>query len=163
MKPIARKMARVGSLVVVGMLVIGTALADEGDIANPQQRIDWRDDGNRSRDPRKENSVERHGYFEEQHYAAVREYYADQYRDGRCPPGLARKNNGCLPHGQKRQWQVGRSLPSTVTYHRVPVSLVVQMGLPPSGYRYVRVAGDILLIAIGTGMIVDAIQDLGWM
>jgi hypothetical protein len=39
--------------------------------------------------------------------------------------------------------------------------LVVQIGAPPSGYRYVRAANDILLIAIGTGMVVDAIQDLG--
>jgi hypothetical protein len=37
----------------------------------------------------------------------------------------------------------------------------VQIGVPPSGYRYVRVASDILMIAIGTGMVVDAIRDLG--
>jgi len=36
----------------------------------------------------------------------------------------------------------------------------VQLGVPPSGYRYVRVAGDILLMAIGTSMVVDAIQDI---
>jgi Ni/Co efflux regulator RcnB len=34
---------------------------------------------------------------------------------------------------------------------------------PPAGYRYVRVAADILLIAIGTGMAIDAIQDVGGM
>ena len=28
-------------------------------------------------------------------------------------------------------------------------------------YRYVRVASDMLLIAIGTGMVVDAIRDIG--
>jgi len=38
---------------------------------------------------------------------------------------------------------------------------VMQIGAPPPGYRYVRVATDILLIAAGTGMVVDAIQDLG--
>ena len=43
----------------------------------------------------------------------------------------------------------------------MPQPLVVQIGLPPPGYRYVRVAGDILMIAIGTSMVVDAIQDLG--
>jgi hypothetical protein len=32
-----------------------------------------------------------------------------------------------------------------------------------SAYRYVRVASDILLIAVGTGMVVDAIEDLGRM
>ena len=46
-------------------------------------------------------------------------------------------------------------------YYPVPQPLVVQIGPPPSGYRYVRVATDILLIAVGTGMVVDAIQNLG--
>ena len=36
-------------------------------------------------------------------------------------------------------------------------------GLPPAGHRYVRVANDILLIAAGTGMVIDAIEDLGKM
>jgi Ni/Co efflux regulator RcnB len=36
----------------------------------------------------------------------------------------------------------------------------VRIGLPPKGYRYVRVANDILMIAIGTNMVVDAIEDL---
>jgi hypothetical protein len=31
----------------------------------------------------------------------------------------------------------------------------------PSGHKYVRVASDILLIAIGSSMVVDAIEDLG--
>ena len=48
-----------------------------------------------------------------------------------------------------------------MVYYEVPQPLVVQTGPPPSGYRYVRVATDILMIAIGTGMVVDAIQDLG--
>ena len=42
-----------------------------------------------------------------------------------------------------------------------PRPLVVQIGPPPSGYRYVRVGTDILLIAIATGIIADAINDFG--
>src|SRR5688500_17252993 len=35
-------------------------------------------------------------YFNEQHRVRVREYYAKAYGDGRrCPPGLAKKHNGC--------------------------------------------------------------------
>ncbi len=34
-------------------------------------------------------------------------------------------------------------------------------GPAPAGHRYVRVAADILLIAVGTSMVIDAIQDLG--
>jgi len=91
----------------------------------------------------------------------VREYYVEQFRGGRCPPGLAKKHNGCMPPGQVKKWQLGRPLPRDVVYYEVPQPLVVQTGPPPSGYRYVRVATDILMIAIGTGMVVDAIQDLG--
>jgi Ni/Co efflux regulator RcnB len=34
------------------------------------------------------------------------------------------------------------------------------MGRPPTGYRYIRVAQDILMIAAGTGIVVDAVYDL---
>ena len=91
----------------------------------------------------------------------MREYYAGQFRGGRCPPGLAKKHNGCLPPGQAKKWQVGKPLPREVIFYDLPQPLVVQIGVPPRGYRYVRVATDILLIAIGTGMVIDAINDLG--
>jgi hypothetical protein len=91
----------------------------------------------------------------------VRDYYAEQFRGGRCPPGLAKKHNGCMPPGQAKKWRVGQPLPRDVVYYEVPQPLVVQIGPPPPGYRYVRVASDILMIAIGTRMVADAIQDLG--
>ena len=76
---------------------------------------------------------------------------------------MAKKHNGCMPPGQARKWTVGRPLPREVIFYEVPPALIVQIGQPPSGYRYVRVASDILLIALGTGMVIDAIQDLGRM
>ena len=42
----------------------------------------------------------------------------------------------------------------------VPRDLEVRIGPAPRGYRYVEVAGDILMIAVGTSMVVDAIDDL---
>jgi Ni/Co efflux regulator RcnB len=122
-------------------------------------------------DKQDERHGESHGsngkveHFGDQHRVAVREYYGqhygENYKSGRCPPGLAKKHNGCMPPGQAKKWQMGRPLPRDVVYYEVPRPLVVQLGQPPSGYRYVRVAGDILMIAIGTSMVVDAIQDLG--
>jgi Ni/Co efflux regulator RcnB len=103
------------------------------------------------------------GHFGDQHRRIAHDYYGEQFRSGHCPPGLAKKNNGCMPPGQARKWAVGRPLPRQVVYYDVPPSLVVQFGRPPSGYRYVRVASDILLIALGTGMVIDAMQDLGRM
>ena len=39
-----------------------------------------------------------------------------------CPPGLAKKNNGCLPPGQARKlYAVGQRLPSSLRYYNVPV------------------------------------------
>lgn len=102
-------------------------------------------------------------YFGAPQRVVVQEYYGQQYRAGRCPPGLAKKNNGCLPPGQAKKWAVGQPLPSDVRYYAVPQSVVLQLGVPPAGHKYVRVAADILLIAVGTGLIVDAIQDLGRM
>jgi len=100
-------------------------------------------------------------HFVDQHRVYVRDYHAHEYRRGFCPPGLAKKNNGCMPPGHAKRWQIGRPLERDIIYYDLPPQLVVQIGLPPAGYRYVRVAADILLIAVGTGLVIDAIQDLG--
>jgi len=106
----------------------------------------------------------RHGeYFGDRHRVVVREYYVQHYDGRRCPPGLAKRHNGCVPPGHAKQWELGRPLPPEVVRYEVPAPLVVQLGRPDPGYRYVRIAGDILLIAAGTGMVVDAIGDLGGM
>ena len=109
------------------------------------------------------STVRRGEYFGDQHRVIVQNYYHEQFRTGRCPPGLAKKDNGCIPPGQAKKWAIGRPLPRDVIFYDVPQELVVQIGIPPAGYRYARVANDILLVAVGTGMVIDAIQDLGRM
>jgi hypothetical protein len=156
------------------MLAIGPVMADKPEWAGKgkggsHDRADRRDEqkGERRGDDREarrdgdRHSEGKRGHFEERHREVVREYYVEQTRGGRCPPGLAKKRNGCMPPGQAKKWRMGRPLPRDVVYYQVPRPLLVQIGPPPSGYRYVRVATDILMIAIGTGMVVDAIQDLG--
>jgi Ni/Co efflux regulator RcnB len=102
-----------------------------------------------------------HRVFADPQRVIVHDYYVTEYRAGRCPPGLAKKNNGCMPPGQAKKWHVGHPLPRDVIFYDLPPALVVQIGTPPPGYRYVRVAADILLIAIGTGLVIEAITDLG--
>ena len=81
---------------------------------------------------------------------------------GNCPPGLAKKNNGCLPPGQaKKAWAVGQPLPASVYYEPLPPALLGRLTPAPAGYQYVRVASDILMLAVGTRMITAAIADLG--
>lgn len=99
-------------------------------------------------------------YFQEPQRQAVLSYYGNLQAKGRCPPGLAKKNNGCMPPGQAKKWSRGQPLPGSLIYYPVPRGVITQIGLPPAGYKYVRVANDILLVAIGTMMVVDAIEDL---
>ena len=155
---------------------------DEGR-KNNQQRVDQRDgdrrdargdnrdrDGDRDRNQRHDRDDDyRNGrdggpragaYFTERHREVVRSYYGDRYRAGHCPPGLAKKHNGCMPPGQAKKWRVGYPLPRDVRYYDAPGDIVLRFGMPPEGHRYVRVAADILLIAVGTGMVVDALEDL---
>lgn len=91
----------------------------------------------------------------------VSDYFGSQYSSGKCPPGLAKKNNGCMPPGQAKKWSRGAPLPRDLHYYDLPRDLLIRLPVPPAGQRYVRIAGDILLIAIGTNMVLDAIEDLG--
>jgi Ni/Co efflux regulator RcnB len=90
----------------------------------------------------------------------ISNYYGSQISSGKCPPGLAKKGNGCQPPGQAKKWTKGRPLPRDVVYYDLPRDLTIRLPIPPAGHRYVRVASDILLIAVGTSMVVDAIQDI---
>lgn len=92
---------------------------------------------------------------------SVHGYYVEKHGRGNCPPGLAKKNNGCLPPGQaKKRYSVGRALPPTIVIQELPVELSVRVGVPPAGYRYGIVDGDVVKLAVGTMLVVDAIQGL---
>jgi len=93
--------------------------------------------------------------------AAAHGWYAETYGRGNCPPGLAKKNNGCLPPGQaKKRYAVGEPLPKGVSYKPVSAELSVRLGPAPEGYVYVTLDGDLLKLAVGTLLVVDAIDGL---
>lgn len=182
MKPVVPKLQYALMLVIGSVLAAGPVSAekpawagsgkntqdersDGGDGRRDQQRSEQRDerhdDNRKTRRHERDSAGDRQGHFDDRHQAIVRDYYGEQFRSGRCPPGLAKKHNGCMPPGQAKKWQVGQPLSREVVYYDVPQPLVLQIGPPPSGYRYVRVASDILMIAIGSGMVVEAIRDLG--
>lgn len=161
------------------VLVAVTLLAGVSAMA---EKPEWKKDNGheKKRESRQENERERDGsrrevdgkrqredvrlggYFRDDHRVVIREYYDLEFRAGKsCPPGLAKKHNGCLPPGQAKKWVVGRVLPREIIYYSVAPSVLVRLGPAPAGHQFVRVASDILLIAIGTGMVIDAIEDLG--
>jgi Ni/Co efflux regulator RcnB len=88
------------------------------------------------------------------------DYYGGQARAGHCPPGLAKKGNGCLPPGQAKKWRRGYALPADVRYYPLAPEILMRLPPPPPQHRYVQVAGDILMIAVGTSMVVDAVEDI---
>lgn len=88
------------------------------------------------------------------------DYYGGQVRAGHCPPGLAKRGNGCMPPGQAKKWRVGYVLPVGVRYYPLAPEILVLLPPPPPHHRYVQIAGDILMIAIGTSMVVDAVDNI---
>lgn len=92
---------------------------------------------------------------------AARAYFSQKYGRGNCPPGLAKKNNGCLPPGQaKKRYRVGERLSRDVVWVEAPAELVVRLQPISSGHRYVIIDGDLVKLAIGTLLVVDAIDGL---
>ena len=107
------------------------------------------------------DDVNVHISFGDRHRDIIRDYYGSQFRAGHCPPGLAKKGNGCLPPGQAKKWRIGHPLPGDVHYHPLPHDLVVRLGHDNPAYKLVRVGADILKIGVGSGMVIEAVEDLG--
>lgn len=171
-----RWMCQLAALVVLGALVSGPAVAqkrsyDRQDDGNAQARQpSGNSDRGRSERAKRErgnNNRRAPSGFSDHQRKAVHEYYETTLRRGHCPPGLAkkRKNKGkgnrCEAPGHAKRYVVGRPLPRDVIFHEVPRPIVVTLGQPPRGHRYVRVSNDILMIVVGTGLVIDALKNLG--
>ena len=66
------------------------------------------------------------------------------YGTGGCPPGLAKKNNGCLPPGQaKKLYNIGQRFPlgygNLWNYNQIPYDMRSHYGFDP---RYQYYYGD---------------------
>ena len=116
--------------------------------------------GNRDEDDRKPRdrdgglNIDIGAFFGSDTRRSVGDYYGKQG----CPPGLAKKRNGCLPPGQaKKRYQLGQRLPSGVGIESLPYELRRRLGSSPDGYRYGYVDGDVLLLEAATNLVVDAI------
>ena len=134
----------------------GTALADKPDWAGGGKTKHGKHDARHDDRGGRDDAYR----FSDDSRRVIFDYYGAQARGGHCPPGLAKKNNGCLPPGQAKKWQVGRPLPADLRYHDLPRDIQMRLPPPPPQHRYVQIAGDILMIAVGTSMVMDAIQDI---
>ena len=139
-------------LLIAGTLVLAPAFAaqptwagggkDEKDEqkGNREKQKSEKGDGDK-RSSRDASTVSRGEYFGDQHRVVVQNYYHEQFRTGRCPPGLAKKGNGCMPPGQaKRMYSVGqrynRNFGNLWTYNQIPDYLRNQYTFDPNDRYY---------------------------
>jgi len=89
-------------------------------------------------------------------------------RDGRfannCPPGLAKKQNGCLPPGQaKRMFREGQRVPNGYNYYTdfgdIPVQYRTHYNLNPNS-RYIYRNGQIYVVDPRTSLVQRIIGSL---
>ncbi len=88
---------------------------------------------------------------------AAREILRDYYASN-CPPGLAKKNNGCLPPGiANKRYKVGSRLPDGYFGDELPFDVVQRLPALPNGHVYRLLDGDLGIIELTTLIVLDAI------
>lgn len=93
-------------------------------------------------------------------------YLRDRHHDDHvavaCPPGLAKKDNGCRPPGQAKKDDhrviVGHPLPPGAVY-TVPRRVRATLPPPPYGYRYAVVNQQVVLVS-ETNVVVEILRSL---
>ena len=153
----ARKQAPLAALAVALLLALSPlgAWAEKGGKHENGKGINGHKNGDSGA-----SSVSVEFRFGDSDRRAVQEYYQSPARGKGCPPGLAKKGNGCMPPGQAKKWARGRPLPHDLVVFDLPRDLRYRLPPPPAGHRYVQLGADILMIAVGTSMVVDAIEDM---
>ena len=119
------------------------------------------DKNEKKAEKREREEIKQGAYFNDQQRAYARQYYSTTYSDGkRCPPGLAKKNNGCMPPGQVQDLVIGQPIPTNVKVYQVAQPVIQKLPPAPVGYRYERIGGDIVLVQQQNNIIVDVIKGL---
>jgi Ni/Co efflux regulator RcnB len=73
--------------------------------------------------------------------------------------GISPGNKGVFGSpGQAKKWARGQYLPKSAVWTPVPAVLLAKLKPAPPGHQYVVVDGQVLLIALATGLILDALD-----
>ncbi len=163
---------RIITLAIASLLMVGTAFAknqgdehEKGGGKHAQKHEDKTqkraDKAEKKAEKREREEVKQGAYFNDQQRTVVRQYYTTTYSNTkRCPPGLAKKNNSCLPPGQVQDLVVGQPVPKNVTVYQVAQPVIRKLPAAPAGYRYERIGGDIVLVQQESNIVVDIIKGL---
>lgn len=142
-----KKAALIGILAAGAMAVCGAAAAKPGDNrGGPKDRSGPSDRSDGGADINVSVVL---GGRERQ---IVRDYYGSN-----CPPGLAKKNNGCLPPGiAKKRYEIGRRIPDGWGY--VPNELIIRLPRLGDDRGYRLIDGDLVVVAVATLIVLDALD-----
>ncbi len=147
-------------LALAALVAAGPARADKDDAPGQQRKREGAPAAQATAAPSGSSgsqvSIRVGAVFGDQDRATVQAYYGDRYAQAkRCPPGLAKKNNGCLPPGQAKKYIVGQPLAADVVWYPVPPVLVQRLPPLPTNHAYVRVGADVLILNRSSRLVVD--------
>lgn len=163
------------ALAVASVLMLGTAIAKEkGDDHEKGGKHSQKNEdkaekraekaekkADKKAEKREREDIKQGAYFNDQQRTLVRQYYTTTYSNAkRCPPGLAKKNNGCMPPGQAQDLVLGQPVPKNVIVYQVAQPVIRKLPAAPVGYRYERIGGDIVLVQQDSNIVVDIIKGL---
>lgn len=126
-------------------------------------RLSTRVDANRNGilDRRERGYVDRNRDGRDDRFAGR---YDNRYGANSCPPGLAKKGNGCMPPGQaKRLFREGQRIPGGYNYYtdysNIPMQYRTQYGLTDDN-RYIYRDNSIYVVDPRTSVVEQIIQTL---
>lgn len=135
--------------------------------ANPAFADNDRDDhdnGHHEKDKhhKRDERAEERASFHDEDRARVNRYYRHRIGYRSCPPGLAKKYNGCLPPGQHRNFARGEYIPANYVIQPVPNALLLQMYPAPANTTYGMSDNNLYLISQLTRQVLDSMAIQGY-
>ncbi|HSV82287.1 MAG TPA: hypothetical protein VLK85_24100 [Ramlibacter sp.] len=92
------------------------------------------------------------------HRKAVQAWLARNQGAGKpCLAGWARHGSRCVAPSGTPAWRIGVAVPSGARLDHVPPGLLASLPPAPPGNAYALVSGDIVLMASGSRIVVDAV------
>lgn len=130
--------------------------ADEAKAGKHADRGKGKNQDNEKRAGKDKKDKAEHSVIASDDLKAIRDFLKSDHAKN-CPPGLAKKDNGCLPPGISKKYTVGKPLPEGLAMTKLPEELLKKLK-PVAGHKYGKIDNDVVLISEATKKVVDAVS-----